>query len=111
MTAPYVSYARMDALHELAQPRTESALELNFILLSQVKELLFRTVHADVSEARRAIAADDVTAAARSLDRANRSQQVLLSVWDAVNGIPVEEFLTFRHVLGEASGTQSYMYR
>jgi tryptophan 2,3-dioxygenase len=109
--APYVSYAQMDALHALAQPRTDSPLELSFILLSHVKELLFRMVYVELDQARSRLRADEAGAACRALERAARSQRVLVASWEAMNGMSVDEFLVFRDILGEASGTQSFMYR
>lgn len=108
---PYVDYARMDALHGLAEPRTGARAELQFILISQVKELLFRMVHVEVDEARRDLRADRPDAACRALGRAVRNQRVLLGCWEGMNTLTVDEFLGFREVLGEASGTQSFMYR
>ncbi|SEG83597.1 tryptophan 2,3-dioxygenase [Thermomonospora echinospora] len=109
--SPYVGYARMDELHDLQDPRTGSPFELSFILLSQVKELLFRMVHLEVDQARAQLRADRAGDACGALSRATRTQRVLISCWESMNGMPVDEFLTFRDVLGEASGTQSFMYR
>ncbi|MEU6083135.1 tryptophan 2,3-dioxygenase family protein [Streptomyces sp. NPDC047108] len=110
-TNPYVGYARMDALHALQEPRTDSPFEMSFILISQVKELLFRMVHLEVDEARSRLREDRPEAARRALARAVRSQRVLIGCWESMNALTVDEFLVFRDVLGEASGTQSFMYR
>ncbi|MFJ1455362.1 tryptophan 2,3-dioxygenase [Nocardia sp. N2S4-5] len=107
----YVTYARMDRLHELAAPRTESAQELSFILLSHVKELLFRMVYVDVDQARARLRADDVDQACRALERTVRSQRILVTTWEGINAISADEFLAFRDILGDASGVQSFMYR
>ncbi|XTZ15306.1 tryptophan 2,3-dioxygenase [Micromonospora echinospora] len=108
---PYVDYARMDALHALPAPATESPYELQFILLSHVKELLFRMVHLEVDQARARLREDRPEAACRALSRAVRHQRTLIGCWESMNAMPVDEFLAFRDELGEASGTQSYMYR
>ncbi|MGD9483609.1 tryptophan 2,3-dioxygenase family protein [Streptomyces sp. TRM70308] len=110
-TNPYVDYARMDALHALQEPRTGSPFEMSFILLSQVKELLFRMVHLEVDQARARLREDRGEAACRALSRAVRSQRVLIGCWESMNAMPADEFLVFRDALGEASGTQSFMYR
>lgn len=109
--APYVSYARMDELHRLAEPRTDSPLELSFILLSHVKELLFRMVYVEIDQARTHLTHDAVQDAVAALARASRTQRVLVAAWESMNGMSVDEFLVFRDILGEASGTQSFMYR
>ncbi|NEA50180.1 tryptophan 2,3-dioxygenase family protein [Streptomyces sp. SID10815] len=107
----YVSYARMDELHELQHPRSEARGELNFILLSHVKELLFRAVTDDLDTARHALEDDDAAAACLALSRAVRTQRVLVACWESMNGMSADEFAAFRHVLGDASGVQSFAYR
>ncbi|MFF7242652.1 tryptophan 2,3-dioxygenase [Embleya sp. NPDC008237] len=109
--APYVSYARMDELHELARPRTDSPRELTFILISHVKEILFRAIHVELDQARTAIRQDRISVACGHLERATRSQQALLASWEVLSAMAPDEFLEFREILGEASGTQSFMYR
>jgi tryptophan 2,3-dioxygenase len=111
MHPPYVSYARMDELHRLAEPVTDSPRELTFILLSHVQELLFRMVYVEADQARTQVRQDQLVEAVRSLARAARTQGVLVACWESMNGMAVDEFLDFREILGEASGTQSFMYR
>ncbi|HEX8347133.1 MAG TPA: tryptophan 2,3-dioxygenase family protein [Actinoplanes sp.] len=108
---PYVDYARMDALHDLQAPATDSPFEMQFILISQVKELLFRMVHLEIDQARTRVREDQPEAASRALSRAVRHQRTLIGCWESMNAMPVDDFLTFRDGLGAASGTQSYMYR
>ncbi|PXX54763.1 tryptophan 2,3-dioxygenase [Nocardia tenerifensis] len=107
----YVTYAHMDRLHELARPRSDARGELNFILISHVKELLFRAVIDDLDTARGALERDDVPDACLALSRATRTQRVLVACWESMNGMSVDEFIAFRHVLNDASGTQSFAYR
>ncbi len=110
-TPEYVAYARMDRLHELARPRSEARGELNFILISHVKELLFRAVTDDLDTARAALEGDEAAEACLALARATRTQRVLVACWESMNGMSVDEFVAFRHVLGDASGVQSFAYR
>ncbi|MGW5518575.1 tryptophan 2,3-dioxygenase [Nocardia africana] len=107
----YVAHGRMDELHALARPHTDSPFELTFILLSQVKELLFRAVYVELDQARRHLVADQPETVARALARAVRTVRVLTAAWDAFTGMSPDEFLSFRHVLEGASGIQSPMYR
>lgn len=107
----YVAYARMDELHELQHPRSEARGELNFLLISHVKELLFRAVADDLDTARQALDRDDVSGACLDLARATRTQRVLVACWESMNGMSADEFMAFRHVLGDASGVQSFAYR
>lgn len=113
MTQPpeYVSYAHMDELHELQRPRSDARGEMHFILLSHVKELLFRAVTDDLGTARSALERDDVSNACAALARTTRTQRVLVACWESMNGMSVDEFVEFRHVLGGASGVQSFAYR
>ncbi|MFD3683246.1 tryptophan 2,3-dioxygenase family protein [Nocardiopsis sp. NPDC058631] len=107
----YVSYARMDELHELQCPRSDVRGELSFLLISQVKELLFRVVTDDLDSARTALGHDDLDGACLALARAVRSQGVLVACWESMNGMSADEFVAFRHVLDDASGVQSFAYR
>ncbi|WP_033289333.1 tryptophan 2,3-dioxygenase [Amycolatopsis jejuensis] len=110
-TAEYVAYGRMDQLHELQQPRSDARGELNFLLLSHVKELLFRAVTDDLGHARYALEQDDAAGACVALARAARTQRVLVACWESMNGMSVDEYAAFRHVLENASGVQSFAYR
>lgn len=107
----YVTYAHMDTLHDLARPRSDVRGELTFILISQVQELLFRALVHDLDQARSRLSDDDTEAACADLSRACRTQRLLVACWDTMNGMPPDEFVAFRDVLGDASGIQSFAYR
>lgn len=109
--APYVRFAAVDELHDLPLPSTDSPLELQFILITQVKELLFRMVYVELDVARSRIREGDVTQCCRALARAQRVQHVLLTSWETLTGMSASDFTGFRDILGEASGIQSFMYR
>ncbi|MGC5346240.1 tryptophan 2,3-dioxygenase [Streptomyces sp. DT24] len=108
---PYVSYAHMDVLHQLQQPRTDSPRELTFLLISHVKELLFRALLVELDQARDQLQDSRLDGACVSLTRAVRTQRLLVNTWDTMTAMSPDEFLAFRDILGEASGTQSFMYR
>ncbi|MGW1071757.1 tryptophan 2,3-dioxygenase [Streptomyces sp. NPDC002537] len=110
-STPYAAYACMDTLLSLQHPRTDAETEPGFIILSQVKELLFKLLHTEFGTARGHLAADRVDDALWTLRRAGRVQQTLLSCWDAFSALSPGEFASFRDVLGTASGFQSVMYR
>jgi tryptophan 2,3-dioxygenase len=107
----YSSYACMDTLLSLQHPQTDADTEPGFIILSQVKELLFKLLVEEFSTARGYLAADRTDDALWTLRRSARVQQVLLSCWDAFSALAPGEFASFRDVLGSASGVQSFMYR
>jgi tryptophan 2,3-dioxygenase len=109
--APYARFASLAQLHELPIPSSDSPLELQFILITQVKELLFRMLYVELDVARSRLRDDDVTEVCRVLSRAQRIQHVLLASWEILAGMSAADFTGFRAILGEASGIQSFMYR
>ena len=109
--APYVRYASTDALHEMQSPESDSPFELSFVLVTQVKELLFRMLYVELDAARSHLREGDVDAVCKALARANRVQRVLLTSWEVLTGMSAADFVGFREFLGEASGRQSFMYR
>ncbi|MGH3752260.1 MAG: tryptophan 2,3-dioxygenase [Pseudonocardiaceae bacterium] len=108
---PYVEYAHMDALLSLQHPRTDSVTEPSFIIMSQVKELLFKLLHTEFTTARDCLRDDRLDDALWTLRRSARVQQLLLSSWDVLTALTPVEFAGFRDVLGSASGFQSFSYR
>jgi tryptophan 2,3-dioxygenase len=107
----YSTYACMDALLSLQHPLTDAPIEPGFIILSQVKELLFKLLHTEFGTVRDYLAADRVDDVLWTLRRAGRVQQVLLSCWDALAALSPDEFVALREILGTASGFQSASYR
>ncbi|MEU6485706.1 tryptophan 2,3-dioxygenase family protein [Streptomyces sp. NPDC046887] len=110
-TTPYASYARMDELLALQHPLSTADTEPGFIIMSQVKELLFKLLHTELTSARDQLAKDLVDEALWTLRRSARVQQVLLVSWDTFSVLSPVEFAEFRDVLGSASGFQSVGYR
>jgi tryptophan 2,3-dioxygenase len=108
---PYVRFACLDELHDLQFPSTDSPLELSFILITQVKELLFRMMYVELDVARSRVRDDDVAEACRALARTHRVQHVLLTSWETLAGMSATDFVGFRSILGAASGIQSFIYR
>ena len=108
---PYVAYAEMDALLSLQRPRTAAPTEPAFIIVSQIKELLFKLLHTELESTRDELAADRIDQALWTLRRAERAQRLLLSCWEVLSALSPTEFAQFRDVLGQASGFQSYSYR
>ncbi|MFD0279954.1 tryptophan 2,3-dioxygenase [Kitasatospora sp. NPDC127111] len=109
--APYVQYARMDALLSLQHPLSTADTEPGFIIMSQVKELLFKLLHTELTTARDRLREDRVDDALWTLRRSGRVQQVLLACWETFAVLSPAEFAEFREVLGTASGFQSVGYR
>ncbi|MER7009467.1 tryptophan 2,3-dioxygenase family protein [Dactylosporangium sp. NPDC000555] len=107
----YLDYEQIDTLLSLQRLRSDGAAELSFHIMGQVKELLFKLLHAEFSRARDELAADDPEAALWTLRRALPVQRLLVQVWDVLRAMSPAEFNEFRDALGSASGVQSFMYR
>ncbi|MFI9103075.1 tryptophan 2,3-dioxygenase [Streptomyces fildesensis] len=110
-TTAYAHYARMDSLLELQHPLSAADTEPGFIIMSQVKELLFKLLHTEFSTARDQLRKDQLDDALWTLRRSARVQQVLLVSWETFSVLSPVEFAEFRDVLGSASGFQSAGYR
>ncbi|MFE9775392.1 tryptophan 2,3-dioxygenase [Streptomyces sp. NPDC005931] len=110
-TTPYAQYARMDELLALQHPLSSARTEPGFIIMSQVKELLFKLLNIELTAARDQLAEDRLADALWTLRRAARVQQVLLVSWETFSVLSPAEFAEFRDVLGTASGFQSAGYR
>ncbi|PNV36163.1 tryptophan 2,3-dioxygenase [Streptomyces sp. DH-12] len=110
-TTPYAHYARMDELLALQHPLSPARTEPGFIIMSQVKELLFKLLHTELTTARDQLTQDLLDDALWTLRRAARVQQVLLVSWETFSVLSPVEFAEFRDVLGSASGFQSAGYR
>src|SRR5262245_61921467 len=107
----YLDYEQIDTLLSLQRPRSNGAAELSFCVMGQVKELLFKLLHAEFVRARDELAADEPEAALWTLRRALPVQRLLVQTWDVLRAMSPAEFNEFRDALGSASGVQSYMYR
>ncbi|MYX98905.1 tryptophan 2,3-dioxygenase [Streptomyces sp. SID486] len=110
-STPYAHYARMDELLALQHPLSRADTEPGFIIMSQVKELLFKLLHTELSTVRDQLDEDRLGEALWTLRRAARVQQVLLVSWETFSVLSPAEFAEFRDVLGSASGFQSAGYR
>lgn len=108
---PYVDYQFVDLLHTLQVPRSEAYDEMAFIVMGQVKELLFQGLHFELFNARHQIDLDDVGEAIRMISRARTMAGYLTHSWDVLSTITADGFNEFRDGLGEASGQLSFMYR
>ncbi|GAA1415581.1 tryptophan 2,3-dioxygenase [Kitasatospora putterlickiae] len=104
---PYARYVRLDELHSLQQPLSETPAELSFIVTTQVMELLFGLLRHEWTLAQGALRADDLPGALAALRRGTHVQDVLVDSWDLLATLTPREFNSFRPLFGEASGFQS----
>lgn len=108
---PYIDYHRNDLLHSLQHMRSDAYAELPFILMTQIKELMFRAVHYELVNMQARIKGDDVVGALDLVPRATRELELLVKTWDVLATITASDFNGFRNHLGISSGQQSYAYR
>ncbi|SEK19518.1 tryptophan 2,3-dioxygenase [Streptacidiphilus jiangxiensis] len=109
-TTPYAAYAGIDTLHALLNPLSKEPAETTFIVATQVMELLFGLVRHEWTLAQQALRDNDLPTAVAALRRGLHAQDVLVNSWDLLASMTPVEFNSFRPVLGEASGFQSYMF-
>jgi tryptophan 2,3-dioxygenase len=107
----YVAYQFIDLLHTLQIPRSDGYDESCFLVMGQVKELLFNALHFELYNARHQIDCDEIMEAIRMLGRAKAITGYIAKSWDVLNTITVDGFNEFRDTLGHASGQLSFMYR
>lgn len=107
----YVAYQFIDLLHTLQIPRSNGYDESCFIVMGQVKELLFQALHFELFNARHQIDQDQLPEAIRMLTRARAITEYIAKSWDVLSTITADGFNEYRDTLGQASGQLSFMYR
>lgn len=110
-TNPYLDYQFIDLLLSLQAPRSDGYDEMCFIVMGQVKELLFKGLHFELHNARALVDEDRVEEALVVLHRAGSFVDYITSSWDVLSTITTEGFSQFRDSLSTASGQLSFMYR
>jgi len=109
----YASYLSLDQLLSAQKPlsKPEHHDELLFIIQHQTSELWFKLVVHELKEAVRLIREDHLEGTFKILARVKHIQAQLLSQWSVLATLTPTEYVQFRHVLGPASGLQSYQHR
>jgi len=110
-TNPYIDYQSIDILLSLQHPRSEGYDELCFIVMGQVKEMLFKGFHFELTNAQMQIREDNLENAMEILTRAIAYAKHIADTWNVLSTISTEGFSEFRNNLGTASGQLSFMYR
>lgn len=85
--------------------------EMLFIIQHQTTELWFKLVVHELRAVLQMIRKDDLEPAFKVLARIKHIQAQLMSQWSVLATLTPSEYLQFRHVLGPASGIQSYQNR
>lgn len=108
---PYDAYVHATTLHSLQQPVSKDPGEMSFLMISQVMELYFGLIRFELREAQRALRDDDAWGALAPLRRTTGHLEGLNAAWRGLHWMTPADFNRFRHLLGDASGFQSPMYR
>lgn len=109
----YGVYLDLQTLLSAQHPRSdpEHHDETLFIIQHQVSELWFKLMLHELRSARASIHNDDLRGCDRRLARVAAIQRQLYEQWGVIETLQPNDFAQFRHVLGPASGFQSYQYR
>jgi tryptophan 2,3-dioxygenase len=107
----YANYLRLDLLLAAQQPRSTHHDEMLFIIQHQVAELWMKLVVHELQAAIAHVRADRLAPCFKILARVKLIQRQLFEQWGVLETLTPSEYVQFRHVLGPASGLQSYQFR
>lgn len=107
----YGDYLQLDQILTAQKPLSSSHDEHLFIVIHQTTELWMRLILHELRAAIDVLRADDIRPAFKMLSRISRIQSQLIQSWDVLSTMTPADYLTFRDLLGHASGFQSYQYR
>lgn len=109
----YGTYLRLDqvlsAQTVLSSPPHHD--EMLFIIQHQTSELWFKLVIHELKAALNHIRKDELEPTFKVLARVKHIQAQLMNQWAVLATLTPSEYVQFRHVLGPASGIQSYQHR
>jgi tryptophan 2,3-dioxygenase len=107
----YGGYLALETVLSAQHPVSTHHDELLFIIQHQTSELWFKLMLHELEEALRCVAADRLEPAFKVLARVKHIQTQLLNQWSVLATLTPSEYVKFRHLLGPASGLQSYQHR
>ncbi|TCL10115.1 tryptophan 2,3-dioxygenase [Shimia isoporae] len=107
----YGDYLRLDGILSQQHPQSTAHDEMLFIIQHQTSELWMKLALHELSAAREALIAGDLTHMFKMLARVSRIFEQLNSAWDVLRTMTPADYTTFREALGPSSGFQSHQYR
>lgn len=108
----YGDYLGLDALLGCQKPLSHSHDEMLFVVIHQATELWLKLALHELEAAIAVIQRDgDIRPAFKMLSRVSRIQSQLIQSWDVLSTMTPADYMTFRDLLGHASGFQSHQYR
>ncbi len=107
----YGDYLHLDGILSQQHPQSTAHDEMLFIIQHQTSELWMKLALHELSAAREALIAGDLTHMFKMLARVSRIFEQLNSAWDVLRTMTPADYTTFREALGPSSGFQSHQYR
>ena len=109
----YKTYLKLEQLLSAQRPLSSPQHhdELLFIVQHQTSELWFKLVLHELMGAIDALQRMDARTCCKILARVSNIQSQLMNQWSVLATLTPSEYVQFRHVLGPASGIQSYQNR
>ena len=109
----YSGYLQLHGLLAQQKPLShpEHHDELLFIIQHQVSELWMKQLLHELSAAIAHLHHDRIGPTLKILSRCKLIQMQLFEQWSVLETLTPSEYMEFRHVLGNASGFQSFQYR
>lgn len=107
----YSDYLRLDRVLTAQNPLSSSPDELLFIIQHQTTELWMKLAISEITAAKNAIRDERLRPAFKMLTRVARIFEQLNNAWDVLRTMTPSEYTSFRSVLGQSSGFQSWQYR
>ena len=109
----YCGYLKLDQLLSAQSPlsRPEHHDEMLFIVQHQTSELWMKLIVHELRSAVKHVREDDLAPCFKILARVKQIQRMLFEQWAVLETLTPSEYAEFRHVLGNASGLQSFQNR
>lgn len=107
----YGEYLKLDTILSSQIRLSGHHDEMLFIIIHQVSELWMKLVLHELTAAKNAIQAGDLSISFKKLARVSEIQLQIIQAWDVLSTLTPAEYLEFRESLGSSSGFQSYQYR
>ena len=107
----YGDYLGLDQLLTAQHPKSTEHNELLFIIQHQTTELWMKLALHELTGARDAVIAGNLSPAFKMLARVSRIMNNLIQAWDVLSTLTPTEYSAFRDSLGKSSGFQSHQYR
>ncbi len=107
----YGDYLCTDQLLSIQNTRSDTHDELLFIIQHQTSELWMKLILHEMSSARVALKAGNLSGMSKMLARVSRIFEQLNNQWDVLRTMTPADYTTFRDALGPSSGFQSFQYR